>query len=70
MITAATVMALATVTALATVIRLTQPMATTVLAITDTPLGRIHAIAVIMRQHGPSIMRIGASNELKAAPAN
>jgi hypothetical protein len=43
-------------------IRLTPPMATT-----DTPLGRIRAIAIIMRQHGPRIMRIGrAGKEVKA----
>jgi hypothetical protein len=43
-------------------------MATTDLAITDTPLGRIRAIAIIMRQHGPRIMRIGrAGKEVKAA---
>jgi len=52
----------------ATVIRLTPPMATTDLAITDTPLSRIRAIAIIMRQHGPRIMRIGrAGKEVKAA---
>ena len=52
----------------ATVIRLTPPTATTDLAITDTPLGRIRAIAIIMRQHGPRIMRIGrAGKEVKAA---
>jgi hypothetical protein len=66
----ATVMAPAMVMAPATVIRLTPPMATTVLAITDTPLGRIRAIAIIMRQLGPRIMRIGASKEVKAAPAD
>ena len=49
----------ATVMTPATVFRLTRPMATTDLAITDTPLGRIRAIAIIMRQHGPHIMRIG-----------
>ena len=43
-------------------------MAKTDLAITDTPLGRIRAIAIIMRQHGPRIMRIGrAGKEVKAA---
>jgi hypothetical protein len=31
------------------------------------PLGRIRAIAIIMRQHGPRIMRIGrAGKEVKA----
>jgi hypothetical protein len=61
--TLATDMALATVMVLGTVIRLTPPTASTVLPITDTPLGRIRAIAVIMRQHGPRIMRIGASKD-------
>jgi hypothetical protein len=43
-------------------------MATTDLVITDTPLGRIRAIAIIVRQHGPRIMRIGrAGKEVKAA---
>jgi hypothetical protein len=74
LITAATVMTPATVTTPATVmtpatvIRLTPPMATTDLAITDMPLGRIRAIAIIMRQHGPRIMRIGrAGKEVEAA---
>jgi hypothetical protein len=43
-------------------------MATTDLAITDTPLGRIRAITIIMRQHGPRIMQIGrAGKKVKAA---
>jgi hypothetical protein len=43
-------------------------MATTDLAITDTPLRRIRDIAIIMRQHGLRIMRIGrAGKEVKAA---
>jgi hypothetical protein len=47
---------------------LLRPMATTDLVITDTPLGRIRAIAIIMRQHGARIMRIGcAGKEVKAA---
>jgi len=59
----ATVTTPATVMTPATVIRLTPPMATT----DDTPLGRIRAIAIIMRQHGPRIMRIGrAGKEVKA----
>jgi hypothetical protein len=67
-IMAATVMTPATVMSPVMDIRLTPPMATTVLAITDTPLGRIRAIAVIMRQHGSRIMRIGrAGKEMKAA---
>jgi len=43
-------------------------MATTDLIITDTPPGRIRAIAIITRLHGPRIMRIGrAGKEMKAA---
>jgi hypothetical protein len=62
------VMTQATAMTPATVIRLTPPMATTDLAITDTPLSRIRAIAIIMRQHGPRIMRIGrAGKQVKPA---